>query len=196
MYRVFEALDELGAIVEEARGVPMTAGCVVPRGDVLELIDDIKDAIPGELDDAQDVLDARDGMLRDAKAHAASFGASAEVNYIRRYPVLNNTPAHTDFCKQLVRDWLGEDGLVVNPEPITASEDFAFFLEKCKGSSCRWATAWARVRGRAAAWCTTRVTTSTTPTWPLALHTGRCWRGVIWFERWTAPLWKRSRAFW
>jgi len=47
VYRVFEALDELGAIVEEARGVPMTAGCVVPRGDVLELIDDIKDAIPG-----------------------------------------------------------------------------------------------------------------------------------------------------
>ena len=39
VYRVFEALDELGAIVEEARGVPMTAGCVVPRGDVLELID-------------------------------------------------------------------------------------------------------------------------------------------------------------
>ena len=71
MYRVFEALDELGAIVEEARGVPMTAGCVVPRGDVLELIDDIKDAIPGELDDAQDVLDARDGLLREAKDHAA-----------------------------------------------------------------------------------------------------------------------------
>ena len=43
MYRVFEALDELGAIVEEARGLPMTAGCVVPRGDVLELIDDIKE---------------------------------------------------------------------------------------------------------------------------------------------------------
>ena len=67
MYRVFEALDELGAIVEEARGVPMTAGCVVPRGDVLELIDDIKDAIPGELDDAQDVLDARDQLLNEAK---------------------------------------------------------------------------------------------------------------------------------
>ena len=64
MYRVFEALDELSAIVEEARGVPMTAGCMVPRGDVLELLDDIKDAIPGELDDAQDVLDARDAMLR------------------------------------------------------------------------------------------------------------------------------------
>ena len=77
MYRVFEALDELSAIVEEARGVPMTAGCVVPRGDVLELIDDIKDAIPAELDDAQDVLDARDSMLHDAKAHADSMVSTA-----------------------------------------------------------------------------------------------------------------------
>ena len=89
MYRVFEALDELGAIVEEARGVPMTAGCVVPRGDVLELIDDIKDAIPGELDDAQDVLDARDGMLREAKDHSdqmvstATAEADSLVNHSR-----------------------------------------------------------------------------------------------------------------
>ena len=79
MYRVFEALDELSAIVEEARGVPMTAGCVVPRGDVLELIDDIKDAIPGELDDAQDVLDARDEMLREAKEHSESMVSSAKA---------------------------------------------------------------------------------------------------------------------
>ena len=77
MYRVFEALDELGAIVEEARGVPMTAGCVVPRGDVLELIDDIKDAIPGELDDAQDVLDARDSLLSEAKEHSESMVSTA-----------------------------------------------------------------------------------------------------------------------
>ena len=79
MCRVFEALDELGAIVEEARGVPMTAGCVVPRGDVLELIDDIKDAIPGELDDAQDVLDARDQLLNEAKDHSGSMVATARA---------------------------------------------------------------------------------------------------------------------
>ena len=61
VYRVFEALDELVTIAEEARGLPMTTSCVVPRGDVLELLDDIREAIPGELDDAQDVLDHRDG---------------------------------------------------------------------------------------------------------------------------------------
>ncbi len=63
MYRVFEALDELVTICEEARGVPMTSSCVVPRGDVLELLDDIREALPGEVDDAQDVLDQRDEII-------------------------------------------------------------------------------------------------------------------------------------
>lgn len=70
MYRVFEALDELVTIVEEARGVPMTSGCVVPRGDLLELLDDVRDAIPQELDDAQDVLDQRDDVVNTAQAQA------------------------------------------------------------------------------------------------------------------------------
>ena len=78
VYRVFEALDELVAIVEEARSVPMTAGCVVPRGDVLELLDDIKDSIPGELDDAQDVLDQRETLLGDAREHAETTIAKAD----------------------------------------------------------------------------------------------------------------------
>ena len=72
MYRVFEALDELVTIVEEARGLPMTASCVVPRGDVLELLDDVRDALPGEVDDAQDVLDHRDQMIGEATEQAAT----------------------------------------------------------------------------------------------------------------------------
>ena len=79
----------------------------------------------------RDLLEKRIAEIAQAQAH--SFGATAEVNYIRRYPVLNNTPEHTEFCKQVVRDWLGDDGLVANPEPVTASEDFAFFLEKVPG---------------------------------------------------------------
>ncbi|MGH3900015.1 MAG: DivIVA domain-containing protein [Pseudonocardiaceae bacterium] len=70
MYRVFEALDELVTTVEEARGVPMTSSCMVPRGDVLELLDDVRDAIPAELDDAQDVLDHRDELVDTAQREA------------------------------------------------------------------------------------------------------------------------------
>ena len=56
MYRVFQALDELNAMIEDARSLPMTANCVVPRHESLLLLDDIRDSFPGELDDAQDVL--------------------------------------------------------------------------------------------------------------------------------------------
>jgi cell division septum initiation protein DivIVA len=81
VYRVFEALDELVTICEEARGLPMTTSCVVPRGDVLELLDDVREAIPGELDDAQDVLDHRDKIVGDAtvEAETARTDAHTEV---------------------------------------------------------------------------------------------------------------------
>lgn len=68
-----------------------------------------------------------------ASAVAQTYGATAEVNYMRRYPVLMNDPTQTAFCLDLVRDWLGETGLVPNPEPVPASEDFAYFLEKVPG---------------------------------------------------------------
>ena len=75
--------------------------------------------------EARDLLEWR--IKEIAPALAASFGASAEVQYVRRYPVMNNSPAQTEFCKQVVRDWLGEGGLVANAGPVTASEVFALF---------------------------------------------------------------------
>jgi hippurate hydrolase len=68
-----------------------------------------------------------------AQAQASVFGATAEVAYKRQYPCLFNHPEQTDFCKDVLRDWLGADGLVANAEPVTGSEDFAFFLEKVPG---------------------------------------------------------------
>jgi cell division septum initiation protein DivIVA len=70
VYRVFEALDELVTILEEARGVPMTSNCIVPRGDALELLDEVRDALPAEIDDAQDVLDRKDELIGAAEHDA------------------------------------------------------------------------------------------------------------------------------
>ncbi|NLD86588.1 MAG: DivIVA domain-containing protein [Actinomycetales bacterium] len=79
MYRVFQALDELNAMIEDARSLPMTANCVVPRHESLLLLDDIRDSFPGELDDAQDVLDQRDRVLADADAAARDTLSSADA---------------------------------------------------------------------------------------------------------------------
>ena len=62
MYRVFEALDELVQTLEQAYGVPMTANCMVPRNEMLGLLDDLRNALPVDLDDAQDVLDKQDAV--------------------------------------------------------------------------------------------------------------------------------------
>lgn len=79
MYRVFQALDELNAMIEDARSLPMTANCVVPRHESLLLLDDIRDSFPGELDDAQDVLDQRDRVLGEAEATARETVAAADA---------------------------------------------------------------------------------------------------------------------
>ena len=78
MYRVFETLDALVTVVEEARGLPMTANCVVPRGDVLELLDELREAFPTEVDDAQDVLDHRDELMSTAERRADEVTEQAE----------------------------------------------------------------------------------------------------------------------
>jgi len=68
-----------------------------------------------------------------ASAQAAVFGATVDIDYEHGYPMVMNDPAQTAFARQVAVDWLGEDGLVRDPQPVTGSEDFAFFLEKVPG---------------------------------------------------------------
>ena len=65
---------------------------------------------------------------------AASFGASADVDYVHLYPVLVNHPAETAFARGVAFDWLGQGNIVDDLRPITGSEDFAFMLERRPGS--------------------------------------------------------------
>lgn len=75
----------------------------------------------------------RDRITEIVHQQAKVLGATAEVDYEWRYPVLHNDAAMTDFARQTVIDWLGEDALVPDMEQLTGSEDFAFMLEKRPG---------------------------------------------------------------
>lgn len=72
----------------------------------------------------------------DAIVHgqAAAYGACAEIDYRRDYPVLVNHPAETDLARQVALDWGGSDVMIDNLRPLMASEDFAYMLEHCPGS--------------------------------------------------------------
>ncbi|MFP8409314.1 M20 aminoacylase family protein [Serratia marcescens] len=67
-------------------------------------------------------------------AQAASFGARAEIDYQHGYPVLVNHPAETELARAVALEWAGESRVLPTLRPFTASEDFAFMLEKCPGS--------------------------------------------------------------
>ncbi|WP_310631163.1 M20 aminoacylase family protein [Paraburkholderia sp.] len=82
--------------------------------------------------EVRDLLQARITAL--VHAQASVYGATARIDYQRRYPVLVNDPAMTAFAQDVARDWLGEAGLIHDMDPLTGSEDFAFLLEHCAGS--------------------------------------------------------------
>jgi cell division septum initiation protein DivIVA len=67
MRRVYETLDELVALVETARAMPLSASCVLPREQVLDLLDEIHGALPQAFEDARELVAAREELLGQAR---------------------------------------------------------------------------------------------------------------------------------
>jgi hippurate hydrolase len=82
--------------------------------------------------EVRDLLQERITAL--VHAQASAYGATARIDYQRRYPVLVNDDAMTAFAQDVARVWLGEEGLIGEMAPLTGSEDFSFLLEHCAGS--------------------------------------------------------------
>lgn len=103
---------------------------------------DAPNVIPGEVQLRLSVRAYRPevrAMLREritalAQVQAAALGAQAEVDYHWRYPALVNDVVSTVFAREVARDWLGEQALIPDLQPLTGSEDFSFMLEQCPGS--------------------------------------------------------------
>jgi cell division septum initiation protein DivIVA len=72
-----ELLTELIESVETARAVPMSASCVLPREKVLDLLDELREVLPPEMDEARTVIATRDRLLKEAYEAAAESRARA-----------------------------------------------------------------------------------------------------------------------
>jgi len=71
------------------------------------------------------------------QSHAESYGARAEIEYIRGYPVLINSEAETEFARQIAVELVGADKIIAPFGPIAGSEDFAYFLQQRPGCFLR-----------------------------------------------------------
>jgi hypothetical protein len=67
---VIERVESAIVLVEGARGVPLSASCVVHRGELLEILDGVKNSFPQDFFSAQEILRNREQILEDARQSA------------------------------------------------------------------------------------------------------------------------------
>lgn len=76
---VQQKLDEIVATVDSARSMPMSASCVVNRAELLAMLSEVREALPGSLAQAQEVLGGREQVVAEAQQEARRIIEAAEA---------------------------------------------------------------------------------------------------------------------
>ena len=99
-----EKLNTAIAIVEEARGVPLSASCVVHRGEMLELLEDARSVLPVDLSSAEEILAKRDQIIEEGRASAEAMIATAREDVARMVEQTSIVQAARDEAKRILDD--------------------------------------------------------------------------------------------
>ncbi|GAA3764265.1 M20 family metallopeptidase [Microbacterium kribbense] len=75
-----------------------------------------------------------DRTKRLADGIAAAHGCTAEVELTAQFPVTVNTSPETERTIEVLRDLLGQQRVLLMPQPIMGSEDFSFVLNEVPGT--------------------------------------------------------------
>ncbi|WP_326626952.1 MULTISPECIES: ATP synthase F0 subunit B [unclassified Streptomyces] len=76
---VQKKLDEIVEAVGNARSMPMSASCVVNRAELLAMLEEVREALPGSLAHAQELLGGREQMVEQARQEAERIIESAHA---------------------------------------------------------------------------------------------------------------------
>ncbi|MEV6164471.1 cell division initiation protein [Streptomyces sp. NPDC052052] len=77
---VQKKLDEIVEAVGSARSMPLSASCVVNRAELLAMLEEVREALPGSLAQAQELIGGQEQMVQQARQEAERIieGAQAE----------------------------------------------------------------------------------------------------------------------
>ncbi|MDN0199679.1 cell division initiation protein [Streptomyces sp. S.PNR 29] len=76
---VQKKLDEIVTMVSGARGMPMSASCVVNRAELLSMLQEVRAALPDSLAQAQELIGDREQMVAQARQEAERIIESAHA---------------------------------------------------------------------------------------------------------------------
>jgi F0F1-type ATP synthase membrane subunit b/b' len=78
-----EKLNSAITMVEEARSVPLSASCVVHRGEILEILEGAREVLPSDLSAAEEIIANRDRIIEEGRVSAESMIATAREDVAR-----------------------------------------------------------------------------------------------------------------
>jgi cell division septum initiation protein DivIVA len=78
-----DRIDEIIAYVEAARSVPMSRNCMIDRGELISLLEQVRSELPAELRRSVALLDERDKILDAGQREADRMINEAEAEHHR-----------------------------------------------------------------------------------------------------------------
>ena len=109
--------------------------CTVKAGDAFNVIPQTAMLLGTVRTLSPEVRDLAETRIRAITENVcAAFGATAQVEYERGYPVTMNDPEKTDFMAGVARAVSGENAVDTTVLPLMGAEDFSFMLEKRPGA--------------------------------------------------------------
>lgn len=99
-----EKISTAITMIQEARGVPLSASCVVHRGEILEILEGARDFLPSDLFEAEKVLAGRDGIIEDGRVSAETMIATAREDVSRMVEQTAIVQAARDEAQRILDD--------------------------------------------------------------------------------------------
>jgi F0F1-type ATP synthase membrane subunit b/b' len=78
-----EKLNTAISMVEEARGVPLSASCVVHRGEILEILEGAREYLPSDLYEAEKIISDKEKLIEEGRSSAEQMIATAREDVSR-----------------------------------------------------------------------------------------------------------------
>lgn len=76
-------LESAITMVNEAKGVPLSASCVVHRGQILEYLEGARDVLPTDLFTAEKIISDKDRIIEEGRVSAETMIATAREEVAR-----------------------------------------------------------------------------------------------------------------
>jgi len=78
-----DRIDEILALVEGARSVPMSRNCMIDRGELIAALEQLREELPTEMRRATALLDERDKIIDAGRREAERIIAEGEAEHAR-----------------------------------------------------------------------------------------------------------------